>query len=160
MGTRGDYLDNFLKKLKLPYYEGIFAANTVPNEIFDKPIFCIIVNTDLYGMEGKHWISIIKYRNKVKIFDSSSTPKILLFPVMNKLFLKLKATPIRSKKIQSINSNFCGFYCLHEIMKFHLLLKNKLLKSHLNSFQKNTNKNDDICIQNIEKMISKIKQNY
>lgn len=160
MGTRGDYLDNFLKSLNLPYYEGIFAADTVPSSIIKKPTFCIIINTDLYGMEGSHWISVIKHHGKSKIFDSSLTPRKLLFPVMNRLFSKLNATRIRSNKIQSSNSYFCGFYCLHEILKFHLLIKQQLKKTDLTKFSKNTNKNDIICINNIKTMLKKKNINY
>lgn len=157
MGTRGDYLDHFLKKLNLPFYKGIFAADTIPPDIIKKPIFCIIINTDLYGMEGTHWIVVIKYYNDAKIFDSSSIPRKLLFPVMNTFFKSLKAKRIRTKKIQSKNSNFCGFYCLHEILKFHLLLK-KNNNPKLTSFSNQPNLNDKICIKNIQKMIPKIKR--
>lgn len=151
MGTRGDYLDNFLKKLNLKHYDGIYAANTVPMDILEKPIFCIIVNTDLYGMPGKHWLSLIKYNHQTKIFDSASTPKNMLFPPMIKLFSKLNAKKIRTKKIQANFSDFCGFYCIHEILKFNLFLTNKRIK--LLPFSTNPFKNDEICIKNIEKMV-------
>ena len=121
MGTRGDYLDDFLKNLNLPYYKGIFVADTVPLHLTKKSIFCIIINTDLVNMRGQHWLALVKYKTKTRIFDSLSIPVKRLYSPLKDLFSKLKAKPGRVEAIQPIYSNLCGFYCIHEILKFHLI---------------------------------------
>lgn len=155
MGTRGAYLNQVLQKVNTPFYQGIFAANTVPEAILNMPIFCIIINTDLNHMEGSHWITLIKYKGQTKIFDSLQLPNKTLFPQLRHVFKTLRATRIRRKSIQPILSDTCGFYCLHEILKFHLLIHPKAatMKNKIKPFS-TPDKNDNICIENISKMIS------
>ena len=50
--------DEILRKLKnLPHFVGVFARDTLPRKILNKP-FALICNTDLAHEPGTHWIAI------------------------------------------------------------------------------------------------------
>jgi len=159
MGTKGQFLHQVLQKNKLPFYRGIFAADTIPFEILKTPTFCIIINTDPHNMKGKHWIALIRHNQNAKIFDSLQFPNKILLPELQRILKILKATRIRKKRIQPILSDTCGFYCMHEILKFHLLLDYKTRK-HINQLEDfaSPEVNDKICRDNISKMIRLLKK--
>ena len=159
MGTTGKDLNQILIKLKLPYYKGVYAADAIPMSVLNMPIFCIIVNTDLHNMEGMHWITLIKFYNHTKIFDSLQLNLRSLFPIMRTVFSYLKAKNCRRRRIQPLSSNMCGFYCIHEILKFHLLLYSKSKKILIKPFVLPKN-NDAICLSNIKTMMVQWKNKY
>ncbi len=156
-GITNIYLNATLNKLHVPLYKGIYAANTIPPLSKLGKSFCIIVNTSISSQIGKHWIVIIMHHNKAKTIDSLLTLYSQMHPKMQTFLEKIKASHIRTYSIQPSNSANCGFYCLHAIIKFHLLLNNRTLqiRPFINS---NSNINDEICISNLEKMIPKIKK--
>lgn len=150
-GTTSILLHNTLKKLPLMFYKGIFPADEIPPLRILGKIFCIIVNTDPKTMPGSHWIGILRFRKHTKIFDSAAFPLQSFHPKIRKILRALKATQMRNFALQTPVSLACGEYCLHAIMKFHLLMLNKLPK--LEKFiDKPSHKNDLICVRNIKKM--------
>ena len=69
MGTKGSNIDNMLQKIHIPYYYGIYAADTLSNKLTTLPIICVIINTDVHTMSGTRWLALIKYQNKSNFFD-------------------------------------------------------------------------------------------
>ena len=51
-------LENAVKKLKIPYFRGVFLLDTLPRKPNKKE--CSIVNFDKSGGPGTHWVGCIK----------------------------------------------------------------------------------------------------
>ncbi len=146
-GLSSQYIDIFLKNHNLPLYKGIFPIDKCPAFKKIKGDFCIILNTDKASKPGQHWFVIMREHNNIIVSDSlkllniNETKKIL----KNAIFL-------REYPIQPLTTNMCGFYCIHDIILFHL--KKCKIKPNTKKFVKKPSLlNDTICISNIEKML-------
>ena len=128
-------------------FVGCFAADELSNLVIKSPCF-IIVNLDKRKMTGSHWIAIGCFKNKLEIFDPLgfdifAWPRIscdLLF-FLHKYSFSRKI--LFSKRIQAINSQNCGLYCIYYVMtrKFKSF---SLLQS---IFSSNLNLNDSILVK-------------
>ena len=118
-GTSSATIISLLKCL--PNFIGCFAENQVSHLIFKTFPCYLIVNIDSSQLPGSHWLALGVYQNRIEIFDPlgfkifkwSSIPCELL-QFLHRLVgsRKLKI----SKRIQSSNSNLCGFYCIFYVM--------------------------------------------
>ena len=61
-------LEDAVKKLKIPYFWGVFLLDTLPKKPNKKE--CGIVNFDKSGGPGKHWVTWYK-NGKTKIYFES-----------------------------------------------------------------------------------------
>ena len=128
-------------------FVGCFAADELSNVIIKSPCF-IIVNLDKRKMKGSHWIAIGCFKNKLEVFDPLgfdlfAWPKIscdLLF-FLHKYSFSRKV--LISKRIQAINSQNCGLYCIYYVItrKFQSF---SLLQS---IFSSNLRLNDSILVK-------------
>ena len=99
-------LENAVKKLKIPYFRGVFLLDTLPRKPYKKE--CGIVNFDKSGSSGTHWVAWYK-NGKTKIyFDSYSVQPPL--EVINYL-----GSPIHYNidQLQPAGEVFCGHLCLY-----------------------------------------------
>ena len=119
------------------YFKGVFAFNELPKTV-DLPS-SYIFNTDVNSKPGQHWISIFfNSKGKSEFFDSYGLPPET-FGFAN--FLKEKSISYSSikKPIQSISSEYCGFYCILFIL---FRSRNYSLNYFLTFFTSDTNIND------------------
>ena len=102
-----------------------------------------IINIDKSILKGSHWIAIGIFQEQIEIFDTlgfrifnwQHVPCTLL-KFLHKLSVTRKV--VVSKRIQSQNSNLCGFYCI-----FYILLRpSKSLNSIQSFFSTNFSTND------------------
>ena len=149
-GITTNYINNVLSTL--PYFLGTFPINKHPNPKKIKGNFCMIVNTAKHNELGEHWIAVMRYKKCLKISDSLTT----FYNTRNVLKKIKNASLVRNYPIQAIDTETCGFFCIHDVLLFHLNLKK--IKNTNKCFKKrNLYLNDEICISNIEKMLTLLK---
>ena len=145
-----NYINNILSTL--PYFIGTFPIKKHSNLKKLKGNSCMVVNTAKYNKLGEHWITIMRYKNCLKISDSLTT----LYNSRNVLKKFKNASLVRNYPIQAIDTETCVFFCIHDVLLFYLNLKN--VKNTNRSFKKRKlYLNDEICISNIEKMLTLLK---
>ena len=99
-------LEDAVKKLKIPYFRGVFFLDTLPRKPNKKE--CGIDNFDKSGGSGTHWVAWYK-NGKTKIyFDSYGVQPPL--EVINYL-----GRPIHynTDQLQPAGEVFCGHLCLY-----------------------------------------------
>ena len=96
-------LEDAVKKLKIPYFRGVFLLDTLPKKPNKKE--CGIVNFDKSGGPGTHW-----YRNgKNKIyFDSYGVQ-----PPIEVIYYLGKPIRFNTDQVQPVGQVFCGHLCLY-----------------------------------------------
>lgn len=145
-----NYINNTLNTL--PYFIGTFPINKCPNLKKVPRNFCMVVNTANHNEPGEHWIAIMRYKNCLKISDSLTTQ----YDSRNVFNKFKKASLVRKYPIQAINTQTCGFFCIHDIMLYHIKLKN-IPNTNKKFNRHDLHLNDEICISNIEKMLNLLK---
>ena len=113
-------LEGAVKKLKIPYFRGVFLLDTLPKKPNKKE--CGIVNFDKSGGSGTHWVAWYK-NGKTKIyFDSYGVQ-----PPNEVIWYVEKPIPYNTDQVQPVGQVFCGHLCLyvlkelstgHEFQKF------------------------------------------
>ena len=99
-------LENAVRKLKIPYFRGVFLLDTLPKKLNKKE--CGIVNFDKSGGSGTHWVAWYK-NGKTKIyFDSYGVQPPLEV-------IKYLGSPIHYNTDQLLPAGevFCGHSCLY-----------------------------------------------
>jgi hypothetical protein len=98
-------------------FEGIYTIDTLPPKI-KKPYYAIVVNSDILGNPGLHWVALYGTPTHLIYYDSLgptliNNPHLINFIVKHsekkKFVLSLQPT-------QSIVSTTCGFYVLTFIL--------------------------------------------
>lgn len=90
------------------FHTEVYAADEIPQLITEPSVF--IVNTDIRGKPGTHWVCFfIPKIEKIEFFDSYG-----FHPFINAHleFLTDKKWICNEKEMQSLTSNVCGQYCL------------------------------------------------
>lgn len=96
------------------YFKGVYSCDDIPStQLLDKQ--SIIVNLSKTTEIGTHFIAFIKLKNTLYIFDS------LKLDMYNEYISEYIKTYRCKKKhslfrIQSYDSEFCGFYCMAFVM--------------------------------------------
>lgn len=151
-GISNIYIDQILKPYHLPHFIGIFPSDKCPKLDKIPKNFCMILNTDTSSGPGKHWFCVMRHNKEIKISDSSNILLPLINPPNNLADIVRKGSLLRTYPIQPVDTKTCGFYCIHDVLLYHLKLLKK--KSKTKPFKrKHTTLNDEICISNIEKMM-------
>ena len=150
-GISSKYINTILGSKNLPFFIGTYPSDKCPNIKTMRNNFCMIINTDKATKPGEHWIAVLRHNNVIKISDSLLFP--LVSPPQNLAYIVKNASYLRTHPIQTIESQNCGFYCVLDILHFHLSIQNKKPKN-VPFKKKAANINDEICISNIENMIS------
>lgn len=118
-GLSTNYLNTLMCQLESKTFIGCFPIDLLPS--ISKYNECsIIINLDESTKYGSHWISIFKNKDKASYFCSGASipnSKIISYLKQN----QITEIDYNKKKIQSIKSNFCGYYCVG----FIITLENK-----------------------------------
>jgi hypothetical protein len=117
-------------KLLQKYCIGVYASDTVPRKIAERPI-CFIVNTDPISKPGKHWYAVYLHADgNAEVFDSYGRE-----PVMK----NVDYNPIR---IQGPLSSTCGQFCLYYLCQ---KVRGRSMKDIVNDFSIDFVMND-LCV--------------
>ena len=150
MGLRSDYLqdlsENYVKNFK----------NVLPCDLFKQSVVgcgeSYICNLSNSKSKGSHFVALQIKKNGVIFFDSyglQCTNKDILQKLNDIGFNEITYC---TKCVQSLFSEFCGFFCL----AFLIFTENKSVESFLDLFDENDlEKNDTICINIIKEHILK-----
>jgi hypothetical protein len=115
-------------------YRGTFSCDTLPNKTG-----LVISNTDPHNLPGEHWIAIYisPDRRYGEYFDSFGRAPNALFT--NYMREHCAYWIYNKKQLQSIVSNFCGYYCV-----YYCLLRSRGIDMNkiVNSFTSDTGFND------------------
>lgn len=93
-----------------PFFEGVFAADTLPRTLKTRPSL-VLANCDNLGKAGSHWVAFfIGSDRKGEFFDSYGLPPII---ESHRAFLQRTCTSWKHNTtcLQSLNSTVCGIYC-------------------------------------------------
>lgn len=101
-------IEKYARKLKIPYFRGVFMRDTLPSSGPWKNENAI-VNLDLNEGSGTHWVAYKKRANAVIYFDSFGD---LQPPVEVIKYLKCKNILYNYDKHQTYNTSNCGALCL------------------------------------------------
>lgn len=145
MGLTIQYLENVGKKMfKKKHFLGCFPADIHPKT--KRKIFSLIFNLSKHNEEGTHYIAIFANAKTLMYFDpfgkKCKNKHIKRFIANNKQTRKIKEV---KRTIQSLNSNFCGFFCLAFILSQELKIPlSKFFKMFHND---DLNLNDDVITE-------------
>ena len=103
-------------------FAGCFARDELFSlSLCSYPVY-LIVNTDIRGKRGKHWITIRISKSHVELFDSLGLIRHNCLPTEILAFIQrfaVSRTFIFNKSIQPRNSILCGFYSIFYVFVRH-----------------------------------------
>ena len=103
-------------------FAGCFARDELCSlSLCSYPVY-LIVNTDIRGNRGIHWITIRISQSHVELFDSLGLIHHNRLPIDILAFIQrfaVSRTFIFNKPIQPRNSIFCGFYSIFYVFVRH-----------------------------------------
>lgn len=95
---------------------GTYSADNIPNKPHTLP-FGFIVNTDPHNLPGQHWIAFYADEHGVlEAFDSFGISPSKYSPCMKQFMKTFNNVVVNNKRVQSLESNVCGQYCLFYLM--------------------------------------------
>ena len=109
----GQTLDTLMRQDKhvAPFFEGVFAADTLPRRLHKKPAL-LICNTDPISKPGSHWVAFfIGINGEGEFWDSYGMPPIVK---SHRQFLDrlCKKWTYNHHSLQALESQVCGEYCV------------------------------------------------
>lgn len=113
--TTDQQLTSLGKKLFGKKYVGTFSQDYKPKKTPKCQYF--IINTDVLGKPGKHWVAIVKNNNTYYIYDSFARSAKRLIPIFVKG--KLIVESDLSDQEQRGLSQVCGQLCLSFLSIVH-----------------------------------------
>ena len=122
------------------HFEGVFAIDTIPH--FKKTSFAII-NTDLSGSKGVHWVAIyLSPHNSLEVFDSAAEH----FEAISEALKKVGNYNIihNTAPYQKFGTKSCGLFCIYFILNRILNLETDFYDILNNIFSSNLDINEDI----------------
>ena len=111
-----------LESYLAPYGTRIICANELPAVIEKRPV-SYVVNTDPCGQPGKHWIAFHfpERREICEFFDSlGRTPQHYHRRFENVLITNGPRYVYIKDRIQALDSDVCGQYCIYFVVQRHL----------------------------------------
>lgn len=107
--TTNIQLLKFAKRMRIPYFRGVFMRNNLPQQIrFNESG---IVNLDNINGSGTHWVAYVKRGNHIMYFDSFGN----LRPpqeIINYFKNTINNIQYNHKTYQTYNQSNCGQLCL------------------------------------------------
>jgi len=114
-GLSNIYLLNLAKKLNLKKFKGIFSCDTLPKPEKHWEEFSLISNLSKYDEKGSHFIAIYVLPDKIIYFDSYGIKCTNEF--INEYLQTIgKNLFYNTRRIQDVDSIFCGYFCLAFIL--------------------------------------------
>jgi len=150
-GITNNYIESFLRPLT-KHFIGVFSANNLPNNLLKTKKFSLICNHDKLGEEGSHFITVLHCGFCIIYIDSLGQP-CTINDIRN--FLLSFHLPVfyNARQLQSINSSFCGFFCILYVLYFDKLFDNFVYSSKLVFNVNELSSNDILCIKHIIKLL-------
>lgn len=129
---------------------GVFACNSIPQNLCEREDFTIICNLSPDTHQGTHWVVINANSRQIIYCDSFGFP-----PQQKEIkqFLKNCNRQIlwNFAQLQDDNSNYCGYYCI----LFALFFNENDEKLFRLNFTSNFPLNDKKCIEYINLIVNK-----
>ena len=152
----GYTLDTLMRKDKhvAPFFEGVFAADTLPVRLQKRPAL-LIANTDPITKPGQHWVAFYIGKNgEGEYWDSYGMPPLV--PNHKRFLNRLcKKWTYNHTSLQSLDSEVCGEYCaLYLIHRAHGISLHQFLKKR---FTTDPEKNDQVVRQLFKRMFGQKK---
>ena len=94
------------RKLKIPYFRGVFLLDTLPRKPNKKE--CGIVNLDASDGSGTHWVAWYKNGRTKIYFDSYGVQ-----PPLEVIDYLRRPIHYNTDKLQTAGEVFCGHLCLY-----------------------------------------------
>lgn len=124
-----------------PIFEGVFAADTLPRYLSQKPAL-LVINVDRITQKGSHWQAAhIDENGKGEFFDSYGMAP---YVPRHKRFMDrvCKTWTYNNTRLQALDSSVCGHYCLlYLIHKAHGYSLRQMLDMY---FDESVEKNDAV----------------
>ena len=148
--TSNLFIIDFLNQFKWKQFCGVFASNTIPEDVYTKKEFSIICNLSRYNEEGTHFVSIIKYNNTILYLDPLAL-YIDLNDDINTFIYRCNCENVLKlqRPIQDMNSWYCGYFCIFFVLFFNRELECRKELTPFVSESEDLIKNDCICLDNI-----------
>ena len=150
-GLNGKFLEKIMSKR--PNFIGVYPQDFLNGIKITKLPISLIVNIDMSNQSGSHWIAIYINQKTVEVYDSldlntkywQRKPRFLYkFLSRFRKTHKYRLTP----RLQSENSQLCGFFCL-----FFLLYRKKYnFEKCLSVFTSHLSSNENILISHLCKL--------
>ena len=106
-------LEDAVKKLKIPYFRGVFLLDTLPKKLNKKE--CGIVNFDKSGCPGTHWVAWYKNGENKIYFDSYGVQ-----PPTEVINYLGKSIYYNTDQVQPPGQAFCGHLCLYVLKELSM----------------------------------------
>jgi len=150
-GVTNHYLEGFLKPLT-KHFIGVYSADNLPANLSKSKKFSLICNHDKVGEPGSHFITVVHLGFCILYIDSLGLP-CRIEDIRN--FLLFFQLPVfyNSRQLQSIESSFCGFYCILYVLYFEKMFDSHVFNSKLVFHLNNLILNDQLCIKQISNML-------
>ena len=140
-------INNMLREVKI--FRGTYPSNLLPLRSKGKTQ-AFVINTDRDHLPGSHWVGLILSGGKCRYFDSFGRENLNLDILTALKTVGIKSYIYNSRQIQPAVSNKCGFYCIAFVLSF---IHGMSYHSFLKLFSNDLEKNDEICLQFINKFI-------
>ena len=104
---------NWVKKLGIKHFKGIFSRDALPTKIFENEVG--IINLDSQIGLGTHWVAYRNSKNRTEYFDSFG----LMMPnqVLTYLMTSGKQIFYSGYEIQERDSVLCGYWVLYYLLE-------------------------------------------
>ena len=99
-------LEDASRKLKIPYFKGVFLLDTLPRKPNKKE--CGIVNFDKSDGSGTHWVAWYKNGRTKIYFDSYGVQ-----PPLEVISYLRRPIHYNTDQLQTAGEVFCGHLCLY-----------------------------------------------
>ena len=150
-GITNNYIEQFLRSVTKNFI-GVFSANNLPKNLTKTENFTLICNHDKVGEAGSHFITILHCGFCILYIDSMGQP-CRIGSIQNFMWSFQLPVFYNSRQLQSINSSFCGFYCILYVLYFDQLFNSIAQPSKLVFNLNELLSNDMLCIKQITKLL-------
>jgi hypothetical protein len=153
-GITNNYIEDFLRPLTTNFI-GVFSSNNLPQNLPKTKTFSLVCNHDKVGEAGSHFITVIHCNYFILYIDSLGL-LCTISDIRNFLFSFELPVFYNSRQLQSIDSSFCGFYCILYVLYFDNFLETFVSPSKLFFNSNELSFNDALCINHIVKLVKSL----
>lgn len=116
MNSKQLFFALYKNKLTEPFFDGLYARDQLENIIIKPQL--VIANTDPSTAPGEHWVLFFFRGTSVDFFDSLGR-NIEAYHEDIRNFIDRYSSEVNylSHRIQPLNSNMCGHFCLYYALK-------------------------------------------
>jgi hypothetical protein len=142
------------EKSRCKNFEGVFSADTIPEEkLLKLSRFSIVVNLSSAEEKGSHFVCIVKLSEKECLYLDPLALNFTLHAYIVPFLERIQCGRLfsLSKPVQARESNKCGWFTIYFCMLFD---SNYDVEIPLVKFvTKSLEKNDAVCLKNIRALL-------